>query len=262
MAASTVIICSHSGIASAEESQAEIAKKLNNPVAAMISVPFQFNYDEDLGPSKQGERTLLNIQPVIPVSISEDWNLISRTILPVLKLEDVPPGTSEEGIGDINQSLFFSPKAPTASGWIWGVGPSLLFKTASDDSLGTGKWAAGPTAVVLKQESGWTYGALANHLWSYAGDDDRSDVNATYVQPFLAYTTSTYTTFGINTESTYNWKGNSWSVPVNMTVTQLFKIGNQPMSLQVGPRYWADTPDNQGPDGWGWRLAYTLVFPK
>ena len=142
------------------------------------------------------------------------------------------------------------------------MGPSLLFKTASDDSLGTGKWAAGPTAVVLKQESGWTYGALANHLWSYAGDDDRSDVNATYVQPFLAYTTSTYTTFGINTESTYNWKGNSWSVPVNMTVTQLFKIGNQPMSLQVGPRYWADTPDNQGPDGWGWRLAYTLVFPK
>ena len=109
LAASTVIICSHSGIASAEESQAEIAKKLNNPVAAMISVPFQFNYDEDLGPSKQGERTLLNIQPVIPVSISEDWNLISRTILPVLKLEDVPPGTSEEGIGDINQSLFFSP---------------------------------------------------------------------------------------------------------------------------------------------------------
>ena len=246
----------------AQESAADIAKKLNNPVAAMISVPFQFNYDEDLGPTEEGKRTLLNIQPVIPFQLNEKWNLISRTIAPVIKLEDVPPGNDEEGIGDITQSLFFSPKDPTASGWIWGVGPALGLKTASDDLLGTGKWSAGPTAVVLKQEHGWTYGALTNHLWSYAGDGDRTDVDATYLQPFLSFTTSKYTTFTLNTESTYDWQGNDWSVPVNATVSQVFKIGSQPMSIAFGARYWADTPQDQGPEGWGWRLVYTLVFPQ
>jgi hypothetical protein len=246
----------------AETSAAEIAKKLNNPVAAMISVPFQFNYDEDLGPTEDGKRTLLNIQPVIPFHLNETWNLISRTIAPVIKLEDVPPGNDEQGLGDITQSLFLSPKDPTASGWIWGVGPALLLKTASDDVLGTGKWAAGPTAVVLKQEHGWTYGALTNHLWSYAGEGDRTDVDATFLQPFVAFTTSKYTTFTLNTESSYDWEDNEWSVPVNAMVTQVFKIGSQPMSIQFGARYWADTPEEQGPEGWGWRLAYTLVFPQ
>ena len=246
----------------ADESAADIAKKLNNPVAAMISVPFQLNYDEDLGPTEEGKRTLLNIQPVIPFHLNEKWNLISRTIAPVIKLEDVPPGNDEEGLGDITQSLFFSPKEPTAAGWIWGVGPALGLNTASDDLLGTGKWSAGPTAVVLKQEHGWTYGALTNHLWSYAGDGDRTDVDATFLQPFVAFTTSKYTTFSLNTESTYNWEGNDWSVPINAMVSQLFKIGSQPMSIQFGARYWADTPQGQGPEGWGWRLVYTLVFPK
>jgi hypothetical protein len=246
----------------ADESTAEIARKLNNPVAAMISLPFQFNYDDDLGPTEAGKRTLLNIQPVIPFHLNEKWNLISRTIVPVLKLEDVPPGNDEEGIGDVTQSLFFSPKDPTAAGWIWGIGPALGLKTASDDLLGAGKWSAGPTAVLLKQEHGWTYGALTNHLWSYAGDGDRTDVDATYLQPFVAFTTSRYTTFTLNTESTYDWQANDWSVPVNAMVTQVFKIGSQPMSIQFGARYWADTPQEQGPQGWGWRLAYTLVFPQ
>jgi len=240
---------------------ADIAKKLNNPVAAMISVPFQFNYDEDLGPTKDGKRTLMNFQPVIPFGLDDTWNLISRTILPVMKLEDVPPGNDERGIGDTTQSFFFSPKAPTESGWIWGAGPALLLKTASDDLLGTGKWAAGPTAVLLKQEHGWTYGALANHLWSYAGDGSRADVDSTYMQPFVAFTTAKYTTVTLNTESTYDWEANDWSVPLNLMVSQVFKIGKQPMSLAIGTRYWADTPQGQGPEGWGWRLVYTLVIP-
>lgn len=258
----SVLVGASANHAAAEDSAAEIAKKLNNPVAAMISVPFQYNYDEDLGPTEEGKRTLLNIQPVIPFHLNEKWNLISRTIAPVIQLEDVPPANDEQGLGDITQSLFFSPKEPTAAGWIWGVGPALGLKTASDDLLGTGKWSAGPTAVVLKQEHGWTYGALTNHLWSYGGDGDREDVDATFLQPFVAFTTSKYTTFTLNTESSYNWEGNDWSVPVNAMVSQLFKIGGQPMSIQFGARYWADTPQGQGPEGWGWRLAYTLVFPK
>lgn len=248
-------------IVSAGESQAELAKKLNNPIAALISVPMQLNYDQGFGTTDQGERYMLNIQPVIPFSLNEEWNLISRTILPVLSQDDIVPGTDQSGIGDVTESLFFSPKAPTAGGWVWGVGPVFLLPAVSDDLLGGGKWGLGPSVIALKQESGWTYGVLANHIWSVAGEDDRDDISNTFLQPFLAYTTSKHTTYAINTESTYNWENEEWSVPINLMATQLFKIGKQPMSLQLGARYWADSPES-GAEGWGVRLAYTLVFPK
>lgn len=254
-------LVSYGSSASAQESQDEIAKKLNNPIADLVSVPFQFNFDHNIGPMNEAERWSLNIQPVIPVSISPDWNVVSRTIVPIIGLNDVPPGNEESGLGDIFQSFFFSPKEPTATGWIWGVGPALLFPSASDELLGAEKWAAGPTAVFLRQDSGWTYGALSNHVWSYAGEDDREDVSATFLQPFLAFTTKTFTTLTINTESTYDWQQENWSAPVNLLATQLFKIGNQPMSIQIGARYWIDSPDS-GPEGWGFRIAYTLVIPK
>jgi hypothetical protein len=124
------------------------------------------------------------------------------------------------------------------------------------------RWGTGPTAVLLKQESGWTYGALASQMWSISNDSQKSDYSSLFVQPFLAFTTKTYTTAGINTESTYNWKARQWSVPVNLTLTQILKIGKQPLSLQVGTRYWADTPDGVGPKGWGYRFQLTLLFPK
>jgi hypothetical protein len=137
----------------------------------------------------------------------------------------------------------------------------ILAPTATDDVLGTEKWGAGPTAVALRQANGLTYGALVNHIWSFAGDGDRADVDATFMQPFIAFTTSKQTTFGLNTESSYDWEAEEWSVPINATVTQLFKVGGQIMSLQAGIRYWADAPDT-GAEGWGGRLTYTLVFPK
>lgn len=249
--------------AASADSDAELAKKAQNPIAAMISLPMQLNYDEGYGATGDGEKWLLNVQPVIPFDLNADWNLISRTIVPLVDQKDFVAGGAldESGVGDVLQSLFFSPKAPTAGGWIWGVGPALLLPTASDKVLGSEKWALGPTAVVLKQEHGWTYGVLGNHLWSVAGDDDRDDISATFVQPFLAYTTSTYTTFAVNTESTYDWKREAWLVPVNLTATQMLRVGGQPLTLQAGARYWADSPDG-GPDGWGFRLALTLLFPK
>ena len=249
--------------AASADSDAELAKKAQNPIAAMISLPLQLNYDEGYGATGDGEKWLLNVQPVIPFDLNADWNLISRTIVPLIDQKDFVAGGAldESGVGDVLQSLFFSPKAPTAGGWIWGVGPALLLPTASDRVLGGEKWALGPTAVVLKQESGWTVGVLGNHLWSVAGEDDRDDISATLVQPFLGYTTRTYTTFMINTESTYDWKGETWSVPVNLMATQMLRVGGQPLTLQAGARYWADSPDG-GPDGWGFRFAVTFLFPK
>jgi len=244
------------------ESNEELAKKLSNPVASLISVPFQFNYDSDIGPNDKGDRYLLNIQPVIPISINDDWNIISRTILPVVKQDDIYPGAgSQSGLGDIVQSVFFSPKQPTQSGWIWGAGPVFLLPTASDDLLGADKWGLGPTAVVLNQNGPWTYGALANHIWSVAGDDDRQDISTTFLQPFLVYTTKSATTFAINTESTYDWKSKQWAVPLNAMVTQVLKFGNQLVSVGGGVRYWADSTDG-GPEGFGVRLLFTLLFPK
>ena len=188
--------------------------------------------------------------------------MISRTILPIISQDEVTPGSgSQFGTGDVVQSLFFSPKAPTSNGWIWGVGPVLLRPTGSDDRLTADKWGVGPTAVALKQEGPWTYGALANHIWSLDGNDDRSAISSTYLQPFLAYATPTGVTYSINTESTYDWKNSQWSVPVNVVVTKIVRIGDQMTSIGGGMRYWADGSD-AGPDGIGYRFVFTLLFPK
>ncbi|HEY4645006.1 MAG TPA: hypothetical protein VIH25_01875, partial [Steroidobacteraceae bacterium] len=167
---------------SAQQNADELAKKLANPVASLISVPMQLNWDTDIGPVEEGERFTLNIQPVIPISLNDDWNLISRTILPIIDQSDIFPGAgSQTGTGDVVQSLFFSPKAPTAGGLIWGVGPVLLLPTGSDDLLGTEQWGIGPTAVLLKQSGRLTIGALVNHIESVAGDEDRADVSSTFL---------------------------------------------------------------------------------
>jgi hypothetical protein len=243
------------------QSAEELAKKLSNPVASLISVPLQFNHDENIG-AADGRRSFVNVQPVIPISISQDWNLISRTIVPLIDQKDIAgPSGSQSGVGDIVQSLFFSPKAPTASGLIWGAGPVLLLPTATDELLGSEKWGLGPTAVVLTQRGPWTYGALANHIWSVGGKSDRADISATFVQPFLSYTTKSATSFGLNTESTYDWKSNRWTVPINATVGQVLKLGNQLIQVGGGVRYWAQSPAS-GPEGWGYRIQLTFLFPK
>jgi hypothetical protein len=238
-----------------------IAKQLSNPVAALISVPFQFNYDEGYGADNDGERYSLNIQPVAPFSISADWNVISRTILPIVDQEDVIAGSSQSGLGDTTQSFFFSPKKPTASGWIWGAGPALLLPTATEDELGTEQWAIGPTIVALKQtEGGWTYGALWNYLVSVAGDEDRADVNSTFIQPFLAKAFKGGRTLTLNSESSYDFEGEHWTVPVNLVYSKVTRIGPHMVSFAGGARYYLDTPP-RGPE-WGLRFVVTLLFPK
>lgn len=242
------------------DSNAELAKKLSNPIASLISVPYQFNYDEGYGATGDGTKTFMNLQPVVPISLGDNWNLISRTIVPFIDQQDFTPGASDSGIGDITQSFFFSPKAPTAGGLVWGVGPAFLLPTASNN-LGSDQFAAGITGVALKQDGPWTYGALANHLWSVGSTDDGSKINATYFQPFLAYTTPDAWTFSLNTETTYDWVSDEASVPINAMVTKVVKINGNPVSIGGGVRYWAESPTG-GPDGWGARLMITFLYPK
>ena len=246
----------------ATSSEAELAKKLSNPVAALISVPLQFNYDNNIGPVEGGNRWSMNVQPVIPFSINDKWNLVSRTILPIVSQDEIYPGAgSQSGIGDTVQSLFFSPRKPTSKGWIWAVGPVFLLPTGSNDLLTADKWGVGPTALALKQENGYSYGMLFNHIWSVAGNDARADISNTFLQPFFSYTTPKHTSYTINTESTYNWKAEQWTVPVSFGVSQLVKIGNAPVSFSAGLKYYAQSPDS-APHGWGYRFGITLLFPK
>ena len=208
---------------------AELAKKLNNPIASLISLPFQENVDFGEGVTDDGQKMTLNIQPVIPISITKGTNLIVRTIVPVVWQDNLFGNNSSQfGLGDTVQSLFFSPKKPTAGGIIWGAGPVFLYPTGTDKFTTGKKWGAGPTFVVLKQFGTTTVGLLANHIWSVAGSNERPGISATFIQPFLAYTTKTAATFSINTESTYDWKSNQWKVPINALVSQLVRLGKQP----------------------------------
>jgi hypothetical protein len=253
--------CSAAGPLAAQDTE-ELAMRLANPVASLISVPLQFNFDDGIGRDGDGSRLLLNVQPVIPFSIGEDWNLISRTIVPVIRQEDVlPRAGSQEGLGDIVPSLFFSPKAPTAGGVIWGIGPVFLLPTATDDLLGAGKWGVGPTGVVLVQRGPWTVGGLANHIWSFAGENDRAYVSRTFLQPFTSYTSKNAWTVTLQTETTYDWVAEQWTVPINAVASKLVRIGGQPVSLFGGARFWADAPGS-GPDGWGLRFGATFLFPR
>ena len=256
----SALACAQEGGAAPADEAAELAKKLANPVASLISVPLKWSWDTGIGPADANRNTFI-VQPVIPFSIGDDWNLITRTIIPYVDAESpVVSGSDASGLGDILQSFFFSPKAPTSNGWVLAVGPAISYPTASEDVLGSEKWSAGPTALMLKQDRGWTYGVLANHLWSFAGNDERAYTSATFVQPFLSFTTKTRTTWGVNTESVYDWRGGQWTIPINVSVSQLKKIGKRPVSFGFTARAYADRPAG-GPD-WGLSATFTLLYPR
>lgn len=249
-------------VSESKASAQDIAKKLANPVSAMYSLPIQFNYTRGYGVNDNGNQYLMNIQPVLPFTLNDDWNIISRTILPVIRRDDIPSGRGiQGGIGDVVQSFFFSPSVVGESGWIWGAGPVFLLPTGTND-LSAKKWGVGPTAVALKQEGPWTYGGLANHIWSVGGNDTVVDnISQTFLQPFVSYSTKGGLTYSLLTESTYDWENEQWNVPLIFAATQLGKIGNQIVSYGGGITYTAEASDG-AQEGFGFRVVFTLLWPR
>tara|TARA_R100000027_G_scaffold52103_6_gene40894 strand:+ start:12712 stop:13584 length:873 start_codon:yes stop_codon:yes gene_type:complete len=247
-------------VQSQKAQQEALAKAAQNPVAAMISVPFQNNFNYGVGPN-DATQWVLNVQPVIPITLNEDWNLITRTIVPVINQPSPAPGVgSAFGLGDINPTAFFSPADSGAL--IWGVGPTLTFPTATDSMLGSGKWSGGPAAVVLTMQGKWVFGALANQQWSFAGWGDE-DVSAFLLQPFINYNLPNGWYLTSAPIVTANWKANSdntWTVPVGAGIGKIARIGKLPVNLQLSAYGNVVKPDF-GPDGQV-RLQVQLLFPR
>jgi hypothetical protein len=244
----------------AEDSETELAKQTQNPVADLISVPFQNNFNFGVGPE---DKTVwvLNVQPVIPITLTRDWNLISRIIMPIINKPALFPGDeSAFGLGDVNPTFFLSPAKPGKL--IWGVGPTFTFPTATSSELGTGKWQIGPSAVALTIQGPWVTGALINQQWSFAGWGSR-DVSLMLLQPFANLNLKHGWYFTSAPIMTADWrarKGDRWTVPLGGGAGKLFKLGKLPVNTSLQAYANVEKPAN-GAD-WQLRFQVQFLFPK
>jgi len=247
----------------AAEDTTELAKKTQNPVADLISIPLQNNFNFGVGPNNVTQY-VGNLQPVIPIKLTEEWNLITRTILPILNQPSPADGIqSEFGLGDLNPTLFLSPAKPGAL--IWGVGPTFTFPTATDTSLGSGKWSMGPAGVVLTMQGPWVIGVLANQQWSVAGDSDRRSVSQMLIQPFVNYNLPDGWYLTSSPVITANWmagSGNQWTVPLGGGFGKLWRVGKVglPVNTQLQAFYNVEKP--QGAADWTLRFQIQVLLPK
>lgn len=267
----TAVVFGSTGLAAAQEKEkgggGDLAAAAQNPVGAMYSLPFKFT--SDFG-APDGSAYVLNIQPVIPVTVG-NWNLISRAIIPLASVEgttesrpEIPqgaPGDGASGLGDINYTVFLSPAK--AGKLIWGVGPSISFPSATDDQLGSGKWSAGPSLVLLAQPKPFSVGVLVRQLWSFAGDEDRNYVSQFLIEPFINYNLDNGWYLISDMIITSNWGADPdqrWTVPIGGGFGKITKIGNQPINVKLEAYYNVVRPDS-APD---WSTSFTLqfMFPK
>ena len=257
-----LLLSTRRSVAIADTADADTAKLAQNPIASVISVPLQNNTNLNVGP-EAGALNVLNVQPVVPVSLSENWNIITRTILPVISSPTVAPQELRtNGVGDTLFTAFLSPAR--SAGWIWGVGPAIQAPTHSDPSLGNGNWGLGPSFVVLHLEKGspWLYGVLVNNVWSFSHSGSHSYNNGV-MQPFINYNIRNGWYLVSSPIVTVDWKapGNQqWTVPLGGGVGKIVHWGRVPVNLQLASYYNVASPA-EGPN-WQIRTQLQLLFPK
>ena len=261
--ASLLLATAFAPSARAALSAEDLAKLAQNPIANLISIPFQNNANLNYGP-EGGTQNILNIQPVIPVTLNRDWNLITRTIFPLVWLPDLSPQTDATfGLGDTQFSAFLSP-SDASSGWIWGVGAIAQLPTHTEKALGNANWGLGPTAVVLHLAKGdpWVYGMLINNVWSLGTSSDAPAYNNGLIQPFVNYNLPGGTYISSSPLVTVDWEaeGEQWTVPVGAAIGHIFHLGRLPVNTQIGGYYNVVRPED-GPD-WQIRFQMQLMFPK
>jgi hypothetical protein len=248
----------------AKASAGDLAKATQNPVASLISVPLQNFTDFNIGPFNRNRNTVLQFQPVVPIQLSENWNLITRTIGALAFQPDITqPRGGTFGFGDINPSFFLSPGQPGKV--IWGAGPTFLLPTASDNVLGTGKFSIGPAIVVLVQPGKWTLGVLVSNLFSVAGPSDRADVNSFTLQYFINYNLKKgyyLTSAPINSANWNAPSGNVWLVPVGGGIGRIMRLGFQPVNVSVQAYGNAKRPDNFPSPTWQLKFQIAFLYPK
>lgn len=254
---SSLVVSAQDEPAPAGNSAQELADKLANPVASLISVPLQNNLNYGIGPYN-GVKYTINIQPVVPFKLSDNLNLITRYILPVVDQRNITGlNTHEFGLSDATVTAFFAPKT---KGLIFGFGPAFLVPTATEKFLGTEKFGVGPSALVMHQGKGLSVGFIANQIWSVAGANDRADFNSFYTQIFMSHSYKSGASWGINAEITQNWEANTTLISLNPSLGGITKFGEQVVQFSVQPLIPIVGHQSIRPD-WGLRAVVAFVFP-
>ncbi len=250
-----------SGDDTASQSNTDIAKKIQNPIGDLYSFPFQSNTNFGFSPHG-GTQEILNIQPVIPIHITPDWNIITRTILPLVWSPDLSPAPSVPfGTGPTTFSAFLSPKNPT-NGWLWGVGPIVQVPTISNATLGSNVWGGGPTGVLVYLHGPWVAGVLANDVWSFGGTHGPggNSYNNFLTEPFVNFNFGDGWYVGSSPIITADWQANGtkWTVPIGADAGRVFKVGKLPINVLIGAYYNLVEPTYGG--DWQLRSQVTLIF--
>ena len=260
----SVLITHAASAEDAEDAATKLAKQTQNPVASLISVPIELNYNGEFGPNNS-DQAVLNIKPVVPFRISENWNLINRAIMPLISQPGLPGGPNRKnGLGDTVYQAFLSPAEPGKV--IWGAGPQIQIPTHTDEVLGNEHWGAGPAAVVLTMPGKWVLGALAAQMWDIASsgnDGSEADISQTTIQPFVNYNFGGGWYVSSSPVITANWEADNddeWTVPVGGGVGRVFKIGKQAVNMKMAYYYNAVKPDFAAQ--WDMQLTFFLLFPK
>ncbi len=240
----------------------ELLQKLANPLAALASFGMTSDFDYHVGPEEAGHRHTSTLQVTLPLSLGENWNVVSKTITPFVYQEEIFPGADTQfGVGDLTQVVYLAAVQPGRRGWVAGAGPLLRIPSSSDELLSSEKWSLGPSLALVRQHDDVTLGLIGGHVWSVAGDEDRPDISVTTLEPFITWRTEGLWNLSLRTTASYNHKEDEWTVPLILSVEKLASFLTRPVTITFGLRYWAEGPD-AAPHDFGFRFGVTLVLQK